>query len=143
MTKSKFSKIKLQVRYVQCLVPHIENFKIPQRKAEGSVIFSKSDPEEFGEYPLTGDQHVKVFSEIAVNVWNKDTSSVLMVIGGDTLFEIFRILRINRLRPCYEILPGLVLSEFEYKGENRFLISKPGSFGKADVLTELMSIIVK
>jgi len=71
----------------------------------------------------------------------KEISHTLMITGGDTLLGFMRMVGITELKPIDELMPGCVLSEFEYHGKQHNMISKSGGFGNEELLKELMGLL--
>lgn len=64
-----------------------------------------------------------------------------MCVGGDTLQAIVGTAGITEILPVCEITPGVPLSEIEYRGEKRYLLTKSGGFGDPDLLCRLIEIV--
>lgn len=67
--------------------------------------------------------------------------STLLVTGGDTLLAFMQHIGQNTLVPVCELIPGVVLSGFMYRGKGYDLLSKSGGFGQEDLLLTLADII--
>lgn len=67
--------------------------------------------------------------------------STLLVTGGDTLLAFMKQVKKTTLVPVCEIVPGVVVSQLEYRNEKYNLISKSGGFGKKDLLLQLSKTI--
>lgn len=72
---------------------------------------------------------------------DRGTQATLLVTGGDTLLAFMQHMKQNALVPMCELLPGVVLSQFEYCGIIYNLISKSGGFGQENLLMTLSKII--
>lgn len=68
---------------------------------------------------------------------NDGLDSTLLVTGGDTLLAFMQHIHQNALVPICEILPGVVLSQFQYRDMSYNLLSKSGGFGQEDLLLQL------
>lgn len=67
--------------------------------------------------------------------------SLLFVMGGDTLLGAMQQADIFTIEPLCEVVAGIVLSRFVYKGEIRYLLSKSGGFGQENLFTELQQTL--
>lgn len=65
----------------------------------------------------------------------------LMVTGGDTLLAFLRHIHEEQLVPIQELMPGVVLSQVQYRGKTFNLISKSGGFGSETLLVDLEDLI--
>ena len=65
----------------------------------------------------------------------------LLVTGGDTLMQCMNCMGIHEIEPLCEVEAGVVLSRFQYQGVSRYVISKSGGFGKADLLISLSCML--
>ncbi len=61
----------------------------------------------------------------------------LLLTGGDTLLQCMNCVGVQELEPVCELEKGVVLARFTYKGCTRYVITKSGGFGQADLLLEL------
>mgnify|MGYP000132347029 CR=1 FL=1 len=61
------------------------------------------------------------------------TDCLIFIMGGDSLLGLARCMKMSDLTVLGQIAPGVVFSRFSYLGENRFLLSKSGSFGEPDL----------
>lgn len=111
--------------------------RLPKRKQLNTILYSVLDVSESRSYSYSGVKYVESFAQIVAGIWNQEPESILCVFGGDTLISILKLLNVRVLTPHMEILPGMVLCSFYHNGSERFLISKPGSFGEIDILTKL------
>lgn len=67
--------------------------------------------------------------------------ATFLITGGDTLLGFMEQIGIYELFPICEIADGCVLADFEYQGENYYVISKSGGFGKEALLEEIQTYI--
>lgn len=58
----------------------------------------------------------------------------LLVTGGDTLLQCMDYMGVRELQPLCEMESGVVLSRFTYRNCTRYVISKSGGFGEADLI---------
>ena len=58
----------------------------------------------------------------------------LLVTGGDTLLQCMDYMGVRELQPLCELEPGVVLSRFTYRDCTRYVISKSGGFGEAELI---------
>ena len=75
--------------------------------------------------------------ELLKNLMDKGIERTFLVMGGDTLQSFLYQVGVVQMRPIREILPGSVLSEFEWNGKTYHLVSKSGGFGEADLILKL------
>ena len=61
----------------------------------------------------------------------------LLLTGGDTLLQCMNSVGVHELEPICEMERGIVLARFGCNGTARYVITKSGGFGHADLLTEL------
>ena len=67
----------------------------------------------------------------------------LLLTGGDTLLQCMNSVGIHELEPICELERGVVLARFGCNGCTRYVITKSGGFGAADLLTKLAERIKK
>lgn len=79
--------------------------------------------------------------QILKRLIDKGLRRTMMVAGGDTLISFLEKMDINELSLLYEVFPGVVLSQIQYKGETLNLISKSGGFGGRSLLIDLVEMI--
>lgn len=61
----------------------------------------------------------------------------LLLTGGDTLLQCMNSVGVHELEPICEMEHGVVLARFGCGGTTRYVITKSGGFGQADLLTGL------
>lgn len=61
----------------------------------------------------------------------------LLLTGGDTLLQCMNSVGVHELEPICEMEHGVVLARFGCNGTTRYVITKSGGFGQADLLTAL------
>lgn len=61
----------------------------------------------------------------------------LLLTGGDTLLQCMNSVGVHELEPICEMERGVVLARFGCGGTTRYVITKSGGFGQADLLTGL------
>lgn len=61
----------------------------------------------------------------------------LLLTGGDTLLQCMNSVGVRELEPVCEMERGVVLARFSCGGTTRYVITKSGGFGAADLLTAL------
>ena len=61
----------------------------------------------------------------------------LLLTGGDTLLQCMNSVGVHELEPICEMERGVVLARFGCNGTTRYVITKSGGFGQADLLTGL------
>jgi uncharacterized protein YgbK (DUF1537 family) len=64
-------------------------------------------------------------------------AGTLVVFGGDTAAAVFAELGVAELTPVGEILPGVAVSAFAWRGGDWWAITKAGGFGPPDLLVRL------
>lgn len=67
----------------------------------------------------------------------------LLLTGGDTLLQCMNSVGVHELEPICEMERGVVLARFSCNGTTRYVITKSGGFGQADLLTKLAEKIKK
>ena len=91
-----------------------------------------------GEEPVTildtsldngSDNPAQLLGEIVRSLLDRRIENTLFVVGGDSMWAVLRQLEVTMLTPLWEVLPGVVISRYEYKGKKRYLLSKSGAFG--------------
>lgn len=71
---------------------------------------------------------------LAYEIFRQCTDRTLMIIGGDTLKASIHKLGIRELMPETEIKPGVVLASYQQKDGRKYMITKSGGFGSANLL---------
>ena len=61
----------------------------------------------------------------------------LLLTGGDTLLQCMNGVGVHELEPICEMERGVVLARFGCNGTTRYVITKSGGFGQANLLTKL------
>lgn len=79
--------------------------------------------------------------QILKAISQENLPGTLLVTGGDTLMQCMNCMGIHEIEPLCEVEAGVVLSRFQYQGVSRYVISKSGGFGKADLLISLSCIL--
>ena len=97
------------------------------------------------EHPAEQEKHSMeaMLGEITGAVLEQRRPDVLCVFGGDTLHAILQKLGVSEIRPEREILPGVIQSSFLYRGKPMELISKAGSFGGRETVTDLRRLLLE
>lgn len=122
--------------------------KLKEQIGNDSYVIFSSDFEQKEEAVLLAKQMglsgEEMRSRIAENLgglmgwlYRNGEMGTVMVIGGDTLEKFMEEIAISELTPYCELFPGVVLSEFYFRGEKRRLLTKSGGFGEVSLLTEL------
>jgi uncharacterized protein YgbK (DUF1537 family) len=65
----------------------------------------------------------------------------LVVFGGDTTISVLDALRIESVRSCGEVLPGVAASIFQHANRERLLVTKAGGFGGRDTLEQIRCLL--
>lgn len=71
-------------------------------------------------------------------LFDSEALGTLLITGGDTLMECMNTMGVHEMEPLCELLPGVVLSRFGYKGKDRYVITKSGGFGRKDLIVDLL-----
>lgn len=79
--------------------------------------------------------------QILKAISQENLPGTLLVTGGDTLMQCMNCMGIHEIEPLCEVEAGVVLSRFQYQGVSRYVISKSGGFGKADLLISLSCML--
>ncbi|MFV0467061.1 MAG: four-carbon acid sugar kinase family protein [Lachnospiraceae bacterium] len=61
----------------------------------------------------------------------------MLITGGDTLLQCMKHIGVYDIEPMTELENGVVLSKFNYRGSDRYVISKSGGFGERTLLLDL------
>ena len=69
---------------------------------------------------------------------DRDIRAPLMLSGGDVVMEFMRQMQASWIRPLGELVIGTVVSQYEYRGKSRLLISKSGGFGEKSLLLDIL-----
>ena len=81
--------------------------------------------------------------QLAGELFASPAVGTLLLTGGDTLLQCMNSVGIHELEPICEMERGVVLTRFSCGGITRYVITKSGGFGHADLLTELAGKIKK
>ena len=84
---------------------------------------------------------LQILGSISKELLNVNRDSILMITGGDTLIGLLRALDVHDMEPIEEIMPGIVLSSFIYRGEPYEIITKSGGFGEKDIFLGLINCL--
>ena len=68
-------------------------------------------------------------------------NNLLLCTGGDTLLALMKQVRTNTLTPVGELIPGIVMTNFSYAGQNYNMITKSGGFGTPDLFVQIAKIV--
>ena len=79
------------------------------------------------------------FGHMMKNILDRGFSGTLMIMGGDTLLGVLSEIGVVKVRPVAELVPGTVLSDFDYGGRSLRIISKSGGFGQSSLIMDLVS----
>ena len=77
---------------------------------------------------------------IARDILRNIKDVTLAVFGGDTLYKLLSLAD-TRIRPCWEIEPGVVAAQLQMEGETRYLITKSGGFGSSDMIGKIQAAV--
>jgi len=76
---------------------------------------------------------------IVSNILNEIPFKTLCVFGGDTLTGILNKIECNSIEPKSEIISGVALALIDSRIGKIHLISKPGGYGKKDVILQIVN----
>ena len=62
---------------------------------------------------------------------------MLLLTGGDVLYHTMERMGISALIPLAEVSPGVILTEFCYRGKRQYVLTKSGGFGDEQLLIRL------
>lgn len=74
---------------------------------------------------------------ILQGIFDSPDLGTLLITGGDTLLQCMQYMGVTTLEPICEVEPGIVLSRFEYEGTTRYVMTKSGGFGPADLFEKI------
>lgn len=74
---------------------------------------------------------------ILKGIFDSPDLGTMLITGGDTLLQCMRYMGVTTLEPICEMEPGIVLSRFEYEGTSKYIMTKSGGFGTADLFGKL------
>ena len=74
---------------------------------------------------------------ILQGIFDSPDLGTLLITGGDTLLQCMQYMGVTVLEPICESEAGIVLSRFEYKGTTRYVMTKSGGFGSADLFEKI------
>lgn len=98
------------------------------------TVFDTGSAEVQGTDPKRIAEQVSV---VIKDVAERNTGSILLIIGGDTLIAFIRTMEIGIIIPVAELFPGVALAKYHYQGNWHFLISKSGGFGDEKLLMDI------
>ncbi len=81
--------------------------------------------------------------ELAKAVSKHSEELTMMIVGGDTLRGFISTMHITQIEPIYEIDPGIVLAQYRYEDNCRYMITKSGGFGKDEQLMNTLQWLKK
>lgn len=107
----------------------------------GTVILENSyDPHSSltaAEKDLTASRLPGAMGRFVREILENNSVGTLMAFGGDILSGVVAALKIEAIEPLREVRPGIVLAETAWRGRCLTLITKAGSFGSRELITEL------
>lgn len=80
---------------------------------------------------------------IVQSIFDCPSLGTMLITGGDTLLQCMRYMDVNTLEPICEVESGIVLSKFSYEGNTRYVITKSGGFGSANLMIKIANMIAK
>ena len=84
----------------------------------------------------TSGSIARIFSFL-INEGLAESGIHVLITGGDTLKSCLDAAGIRKIRPLYELMPGIVVSSVRIRGKEWRFISKSGGFGDADLFIKL------
>lgn len=88
-------------------------------------------------FEILREQIPKIFGSFLTELFWHSRAQTLMVTGGDTLIGFLKTLGTCCMEPHREIMPGIVISAFSFRGEPCSIITKSGGFGEKDLFVRL------
>lgn len=80
---------------------------------------------------------------IVKSIFNCPDLGTMLITGGDTLLQCMKYMGVNTLEPVCEMESGIVLSRFSYEDHMRYVITKSGGFGSANLMSNIADMISK
>lgn len=113
-----------------------------------NAILDANNPNELTQTEEYIKSHRLTINQVRLNIsravtgaakalLDKGLEARLMCVGGDTLLALMEAVGVHELVPLCEIEKGVVLTAFNYKDKNYFIMTKSGGFGEEDLLTRL------
>jgi uncharacterized protein YgbK (DUF1537 family) len=112
---------------ILCSSPVVDEDKIPKELLE-----------RCGDVNKRSVQVSRNLSAVLEIMMEQGLDRTLIFSGGDLLHEFFARIQCRSLQPSFEILPGVVVSDFLHKGRSYQMISKSGAFGTVEFLTDIL-----
>jgi uncharacterized protein YgbK (DUF1537 family) len=81
--------------------------------------------------------------QLVSRLFDGPAPGTVLITGGDTLLQCMNSMGVHEMEPLCELQVGVVLSRFCRAGHTRYLLSKSGGFGGADLLIDLASQIAR
>lgn len=126
---------QLQQWKAQCLAQGA--LFLDSNNASGTAV-----PEEQGrDLEKTRKQIAWNLGGIVRELVNLGLEATLLLTGGDTLLGFLEQTGVTRLTPVCEVMPGVVLSRFQYGG-TRYVISKSGGFGDVCLMENVRRFVL-
>ena len=83
----------------------------------------------------------EILGNISKSLLDENKYATLMITGGDTLIGFLRTMDVHYMNPIEEIMPGVVVSSFMYRGKQYEIITKSGGFGEKDMFPRLVNYL--
>lgn len=117
---------------------HEHDYCIIDSNNEGGLAENDAFAERLG-MDLSGIRLAvaRSLGSILQGIFDSPDLGTLLITGGDTLLQCMQHMGVTVLEPICEIEPGIVLSRFEYKGTTRYVMTKSGGFGSADLFEKI------
>lgn len=72
-------------------------------------------------------------------LWRNAQSNITYLFtGGDTLYQVMKVLKISEIAPIREVKSGVVVSKIEWQGKTIQVITKSGAFGNQSLFNEII-----
>ena len=71
----------------------------------------------------------------------RGVQGTILITGGDCLFSFLQAMRIEKLFPICDLIPGVALSAFHYDAMPYYLLSKSGGFGGEGMFRQILDAI--
>lgn len=83
----------------------------------------------------------RALGNIMAELFTNPALGVLLITGGDTLYQCMNQIGVSELEPICELYTGVVLSRFNYRNCSRYVLSKSGGFGQKTLFIDLFQIL--
>lgn len=134
--KKRLDYIKEQIEFEDCSI--LDSNDLP-----GSIT-----TKEYAEEHDISSEEIRVciaknLGYILNEIIKEELKCTIMITGGDTLIGCMKQMDVYEMEPIRELAPGIVLSRFNSRNAECYIISKSGGFGGEQLLLELAEQILK